>query len=372
MAEISKHILMICVSSQGVINFRRGLIKKLLQEGNKVSIVAFDDDFQNDVESLGCDFYCVNDNNRSTSPLKILTLKNKYFKLIKKIKPDIVFTFMLKPNIFGVLAAKKAKVNAIYSMVEGVGDVFINNGIKWNLIRQFVKFFYRMSFKNVRNVFFLNEDDAKDFISHKLVIPQQIVKINGIGVDLCRFEYQKLENKTNFLMIARLMKNKGVYEYCECARKVRRVYPNVVFEYLGAEGNISVDDIQSYIDDGSIKYLGVSKDVRPYLKSASIVVLPSYREGVPMSIMEAMSIGRAIITTNVPGCKETVIDNYNGFLIDKSHVDQLVERSIWFIKNPNEIERFGRNSRSLAEQKFNEKDINDQILSIIFEKIYLT
>ena len=326
MDKTSKHILMICVTSQGVINFRSGLIKKLLQEGNKVSVVAFDNDFQNDVESLGCDFYSVNDNNRSTSPIKILTLKNKYLKIIKKINPDIVFTFMLKPNIFGVLAAKKAKVNAIFSMVEGVGDVFINDGFKWKIIRQFVKFLYRKSFKYVRKIFFLNEDDAKEFILYKLVNSKQCVKINGIGVDLSWFEYQKIENKANFLMVARLMKNKGIYEYCECARKVKQIYPNVVFEYLGAEGNVSISDIQSYIDDGSIRYLGVSKDVRPYLKLASVIVLPSYREGVPMSIMEAMSVGRAIITTNVPGCKETVIDNYNGFIIDKKDVNQLVEK----------------------------------------------
>ena len=367
MDKTSKHILMICVTSQGVINFRSGLIKKLLQEGNKVSVVAFDNDFQNDVESLGCDFYSVNDNNRSTSPIKILTLKNKYLKIIKKINPDIVFTFMLKPNIFGVLAAKKAKVNAIFSMVEGVGDAFVMKSLKWSIIRSVICFLYKKSFKIVDKVFFLNDDDKNDFIKMKLVSNEKCIKINGIGVDLERFSYHKVTNKKSFLMIARMIRSKGIYEYCECARKVKKVFPDAEFNYLGAEGNVTILDIKEYIDDNSIKYLGTTKDVRPYIENCSVFILPSYREGVPMSIMEALAVGRPIITTNVPGCKETVINQYNGFIIEKENVDQMFEKIKWFIENTDELELYGLNSRKFAEQKFDQIIINEKIIEEIIK-----
>ena len=365
MAKTSKHILMICVSSQGVINFRSGLIKKLISAGQKVSVIAFDNKFQNDVESLGCDFYVINDNNRSTSPIKILTLKNKYVKLIETIKPDVVFTFMLKPNIFGVLASKKMKVKAIYSMVEGVGDAFIMSSIKWKVIRFVIRILYKRSFKYVDKVFFLNDDDKNDFINMKLVTHEKCIIINGIGVNLEKFSYSECVNKHSFLMVARMLKTKGIYEYCECARRIKKIFPEVEFKYLGAEGNVSIHDIQEYINDGSIKYLGTTKDVRPYLNECSALILPSYREGVPMSIMEALAIGRPIITTDVPGCKETVIDGYNGYLVEKGNVDQLVEKVKYIIENTDIYTVFGYNSRVYAENKFDQNKINNQIIEVI-------
>lgn len=292
---------LLCVTSQSVLTFRRNLIQVLIEKGVDVHVCAFDDDYEARIEELGATFHCIEDKNRSLNPFKVLSLKNKYCKVIKEVKPDVVFTFMVKPNTFGVLAAKKAGVKKIFSMVEGAGDVFINDGLKWKIIRKGVCHLYKKAFRNSQKVFFLNKDDKAEFLRRKLVRETQCEIVHGIGVDLEKFADKPLKNHRTFLMVARMLKTKGVFEYCECARIVKRKYPDAVFNYLGAEGTVKLDDIREYIDDGSIVYLGTTDDVRPYYEDCAAYVLPSYREGMPMSVMEAEAVGRAIIATDVNG-----------------------------------------------------------------------
>ena len=358
-------ILLICTTSGSVANFRKSLIEKLQSENYEVGAVAFDDENREIIEQRGVKFFCVNDSNRSTNPFKVLSLKGKYLKIIKSFAPDVVFTFMMKPNIFGVRAAKKAGVKKIYSMVEGAGDVFINNGLKWKLIRFAVCKMYKKSFKRSEKVFFINNDDKEEFICRGLVKEAQCVVIPGIGVDLERFSFRPVKNYRTFLMIARMLKTKGVMEYCEAARAVKSKYPDAVFNYLGGEGNIKVADIQEYIDDGSINYLGTTKDVRPYIEECTVNVLPSYREGLGMVNAEAAACGRASITCNVVGTKDTVEDGYNGFLVERGNYKQIAEKMIWCIEHPNEVGQLGINGRALAEKKFDQKKIN----GIVFAQI---
>ncbi len=358
-------ILLICNTSGSILTFRRTLILKLQNEGHKIAVIAFDDNNKDVIEGMGVEFYEVSDSNRSMNPLSVLTLKNKYVKVIKKIQPDIVFTFMLKPNIFGVQAAKKAGVKTVYSMVEGAGDVFINGGFKWRLVRSFVCGMYRKSFRYVKKVFFLNNDDKTEFLSRKLVKEEQCEIIPGIGVDLEHFAYKPIKNRRTFLMIARMLKTKGVTEYCKAARIVKQKYPDAVFNYLGAEGNLKVSDIQEYIDDSSINYLGTTKDVRPYLEDCAAIILPSYREGMPMAIMEAEAVGRAVLATDVPGCRDAVINGYNGFLVSQGDYEAIAEKIIWCIENSENTEAYGINSRKLAEEKFDQKIVNMKVLDII-------
>lgn len=361
-------ILLICLTSNQIITFRKSMIEKFQSEGFEVYSIAFDDVQRDIIESRGIKHFCVNGANRSLNPFKILTLENRYTKIIKQIQPDIVFTFMLKPNIFGVPAAKKTGVKKIFSMVEGAGDVFINNGLKWRIIRSVVCKMYRKSFKSSNKVFFLNNDDKAEFISRKLVNEEQCVVIPGIGVDIEHFAFKPIKNHKTFLMIARMLKTKGVIEYCKAARIVKQKYPDAVFNYLGAEGNIKISDIQEFIDDGSINYLGTTKDVRPYLEDSLILLLlSSYREGMPMSIMEAESVGRGIIASNSVGCKDTVVDGYNGFLVERGDYQTMAEKVIWCIEHPKEAEKFGRNSRKLAEEKFDQKNINNMIFNCLSE-----
>lgn len=359
-------ISLVCVSSQNVVTFRRNLIEHLQKNGFDVSVIAFDDEYRKEVEEMGVKLYCVNDNNRSKNPLKILTLKKKYKKIFEIEKPDIVFTFMLKPNVFGALAASSAGVKKVFSMVEGAGDMFANDSLKWKIVRKVVCVLYKKAFKKVDRVFFLNNDDLNEFVKRKLLGKEKCEIIHGIGVDLERFDFREVKNYNKFLMVARMIETKGVLDYCKTARAVKEKYPEAEFGYLGGEGNVKLADIQEYVDDGSLNYLGTTKDVRPYLEDCSAFVLPSYyREGLPMSIMEAESMGRAVITCDNVGCRETVTDGYNGYLVEKRNVEKLIDACVKLIENPNLVVEMGRNSRNFAEENFDQEKINGKLIETI-------
>ena len=271
----------------------------------------------------------------------------------------------MTPNVVGGAGGNLAGVQKIFAMVEGAGDVFINNSLKWKIVRAFVCSQYKRSFRYAKKVFFLNEDDKAEFLARKLVQPAQCEIIHGIGVDLERFAYTPIVNDRTFLMVARMLKTKGVLEYCETARRVREKYPDAVFNYLGAEGTVKVSDIQDYIDDGSIRYLGTTNDVRPYYRDCSVNVLPSYREGLGLVNAEAGAIGRPSITCNVIGTRDTVKDGYNGFLVESHSVQALYEKVVWLLENPTEISIMGKNARAFSENKFDAKAINEYLLTVI-------
>ncbi len=362
-----KKILLLCASSNSVKNFRRGLIKKFQEEGYRVGVCAFDEDNKEIIDSLNVDFFCIKTRNRSLNPLGFLQQKKYYKKLIKEYQPEIVMTFVLKPNTLGVQASYAMGVRNIYSVVEGAGDVFYYNSLKWRIIRFVVCNWYRRAFKKAKKVFFLNQEDKKEFIARKLVVEEKCVVIPGVGVDLERFEQAPVENRTTFLMIARMLKAKGIWEYCECARQVKKVRPDAIFQYIGAEGDVKVSDIQEYIDDKSICYLGTTKDVRPYLKQSFCCVLPSYREGCPMFVMESQATGRAIVTSDSVGCKDTVLDGYNGFIVPVKNVEVMAEKCVWLLDNPEQAVAMGNNARKFAKEHFDCKEINQKIFEIIMQ-----
>ncbi len=363
-----KKVLFLCATSNSVKNFRRGLIRKFQEEGYQVGVSAFDDDNKELIESFGVDFFCaVKTKNKSLNPFQIIAQKKYYKKLIKEYQPDSVCTFVLKPNTIGVQSAYKAGIRNIYSFVEGEGEVFLNNSFKWKCIRLIVCNWYKRAFKKVKKVFFLNQDDKTDFLNRKLVKLEKCEVIPGVGVDLDRFTFEPVKNTNTFLMVARMLRTKGVREYCECARRVKRIHPEAIFQYMGAEGNIKLVDIQEYIDDGSIQYLGTTIDVQPYWAACGCCVLPSYREGVPACVMEAESTGRMVITSDTVGCKETVKEGYNGFLVPLKDVETLVEKCIWVLENPDEMVKMGENARQFVEEHFDSKKINQQIFEIVTE-----
>lgn len=358
-------ILLIPTYSETVLTFRRGLIESLKSRGHEVVVIAHDDERRQEILNLGVGFHCVQQNNRSMNPFSLLEYHSKLRGLIKEEKPDAVFTFQLKPNTFGVFAAKAAGVKQIFSMVEGAGDVFIKNSLKWKAVRSFVCLLYKKAFSYAEKVFFLNHDDKGDFLSRKLVKDSQTQVIAGVGVDLERFPQKPLKNHRNFLMVARMIRSKGVLEYCKCARLVKQKYPDAQFNYLGHESELKAEDIQEYIDDGSVNYLGAVKDVRPFLADCTCLLLPSYREGMPMSIMEAEATGRCIIASNSIGCKDTVADKYNGFLVPCGDHEIMAEKCIYMIEHPEDAVRMGENSRCLAEERFDQRKINAQIVDVL-------
>lgn len=363
----NKKILLICVTSQNVMTFRTGLIAALKARGFEVSVVAFDEEYKTEIEGLGVDFYCIPDSNRSMNPFKILSLQGKYEKLIKEIQPSTVFTFMLKPNTFGVQAARRVGVANIYSMVEGAGDAFVQDSLKWKIVRGVVCFLYKQAFRYSKRVFFLNEDDKAEFLSRELVTAVQCEQINGVGIDLNKFEFKPMQNEKNFLMVARMLQTKGIYEYCQAARLVKQKYPDAVFKYVGKEGDVTAEDLREYIDEKVIEYVGETKDVRPYYEECTANVLPSWREGFGLVNAEAAAVGRPSITCDTIGTKETVRDGYNGFLTELKNPEELAEKIIYLIENPDEAKRMGENARTFAEEYFDQKRINEKILSILEE-----
>lgn len=359
-------IFLLATKSETVLTFRKGLIEKLKQSGYQIGVIAYDADRKEEIAALGVSFYCVEQDNRGLNPLAILQHQKKIKQILKEEAPDIAFTFQLKPNTFGVQAAKAAGVKNIFCMVEGAGDVFNNQSLKWKLVRSVVCQLYRGAFRHAKKVFFLNTDDKAEFEERKLVSPRQSELVHGIGVNLEHFAFKPIKNSRTFLMVARMLKAKGVLEYCKCARLVKQKYPDAVFNYLGAEGTVTLEDIREYLDEGSVCYLGTAKDVRPYLEECTCLLLPSsYREGLPMSIMEAEATGRVIITCNNVGCRDTVIDGHNGYLVACGDYEALAKKCIYLIEHPEVSTQMGVNSRVFAEGQFDQKVINEKLLTVL-------
>ena len=360
-------ILIVMTTSENVINFRMCLIKKLLALGHEVIVFANDDKRSQEIIETGAVFQKIVNNNRSINVIKTLRYQRTLRKAMAQMKPDIVFTFQAKPNAFGAKAAHQAGVKRIFSMVEGAGDSFCNKGLKWKLVKKVLIHLYKKSLKYSEKVFFLNNDDVEEFSKLKIVKANQAAIIDGIGVDLERFAYQPLnKDSQQFIMVARMLPTKGVYTYCKCANLVRKTHPNASFLYLGQEASIKVSDIQQYIDNGDIKYLGSIKDVREDVKGCLALILPSYREGKPVSVMEAEAIGRAILTTTSIGCKDTVIDGYNGYRVQLNDYEALAKHCIELLENKDLADTFGKNSRKMAEERFDQNKINDEILRYMF------
>lgn len=298
-------------------------------------------------------------------------------KQIVDIKPNIVLSYFVKPVIFGTWAAKLAKVPKIIGMIEGLGNAFtpyqqgFTNKARIIQIAQII--LYWCSVPLLNKLIVLNPDDKKDLIDKFHIPSKETIILGGIGVDLEKFTYQPISStKTiRFIFIARLLQAKGIFEYLEAAKLVKEKYSNCEFVILGGfdENNpfaLTKEQLQPFIDNRLVVHLGHVNNVAEEITKSSIFVQPSYyREGVPRSTQEAMAIGRPIITTDVAGCRETVINWKNGFLIPPYNANILAEKMIFFIDNPEQISIMGKESRKIAEEKFNVHIINHRLIDIL-------
>lgn len=354
-----------------IINFRGDLIKLLLENGMNVTAMASEaskKELQNILKIV--DNYQEYDISRNgLSPLRDLKTFCFLFKYLKKNSPDIVFAYTIKPVIWGGLAARFAKVHSHYAMVTGLGYAFQKRGGRKSFLYILVKFLYRFALKKAKGVIFQNKDNMNFFINEGIVDKEKCFIVNGSGVDLNYYNMAPLPEKPQFLLIARLLGDKGIYEYIRAAEIVKKQYSNAVFELLGPEDpspdGIKLEEINEWCKHDIIKYSGSTSDVRPYIRNCSIYVLPSYHEGLPRSTLEAMSMGRPILTTDVPGCRETVINGANGWLVQKGSFEQLAERMIWFIENSDKWDNMGKISREIASDKFDVKKVNEELLKIM-------
>jgi glycosyltransferase involved in cell wall biosynthesis len=271
--------------------------------------------------------------------------------------------------IYGVLAARIAGVTNRIALVTGLGYAFTSDSKGMRRIIQFViRLLYKFALANATRVVFQNPDDRALFVQLGLVDAAKTALVNGSGVHLDRFPQQDItrRDECNFLLIARLLRDKGIYEYVDAARRIKARYPRAAFHLVGWNDSnpsaIREADLKTWVDEGLIHFHGRLDDVRPVLAASHVYVLPSYREGTPRTVLEAMATGRAIITTNAPGCRETVIDGENGFLVPVKDAEALAAAMEKFLENPELVTRMGQRSREIAEQKYDVRKVNEEML----------
>jgi len=370
-----KKIVIISSYGQSLISFRGALIKNLSLNGIRVFALAPDLDarMRNELIDLGAQPIDYKMSRVGVNPIADLLSFFSILKQLRSIKPSIVLSYFVKPVIYGSIAAWLVGVPRRIAMIEGLGYVFTYPGVesswKVRLLRFLVTSMYRISLKLVDKVIFLNQDDRFDFLELKLVSLNKSICIGGIGIDLNKWcQVPASSEATVFLMVARLLREKGVNEYAQAAKYVKLKYPETQFLLLGGldtnPGAIQLEQVSVWHEQGVLTWHG-HVPVAEYMKAASVFVLPSYREGVPVSTMEAMAMGRPIITTDVPGCRETVVEGVNGFMVPAKDAFDLAEKMIWFIENASCIAPMGTASRKMAEAKFDVHKINAQLMQIM-------
>lgn len=357
-----------------LINFRGPLLKRLtcdFQVYAAAPHIAATTKFK--LEEMGV--ACISNDFERTglNPLRDYWALRKFKKQVKNLAPDFVLAYTIKPVIFGLMASRLKGVKR-FALITGRGSGFDSATYKSRMIRILVKSLYRKTLLSVDGVIFQNEDDKRFFQKEGLLNHRvRSTVIEGTGVDLNHYKVEEVPAKTDtikFLFIARLIKEKGIPELFEAAMKLKQSYDNFEVQLLGwidpNPGGISKNEITEMHDSGIVNYLGTTDDVRPYMNDANVFVLPSYyNEGLPRTIQEAMAMKKPIITTDHPGCRETVEEGRNGFLIPIRDSDALMRSMEYFIKQPEEIERMGNESHLMAIDKFDVHKINEQLLNFM-------
>jgi glycosyltransferase involved in cell wall biosynthesis len=372
----NKPVRLAMISNQAfsLVNFRGPLIREMVSRGIIVYAFASDYDAQSkaSVSAIGAIPVDYSLKRTGMNPLRdVMDMGALAFKL-RAFKIDISFAYFIKPVIYGTLAAWLARVPDRFVMIEGAGYVFTESSQRLSFKRRVLRFLvtslYRVGLSRARKVFLLNTDDKKMFIETAMTSADKICLINGIGLDLNHF--QELPPNTEpiaFILVARLLREKGIWEFVEAARKVKSLHPEITFYLIGDidanPGSISEQQAQQWVEEGLLVWPGHVDDVRIWLAKASVFVLPSYREGLPRSSQEAMASGRPVITTDAPGCRETVRHGVNGFLVPVRDSESLAQAMLRFIAQPELIGEMGARSRQFAEENYNVQQINSIILA---------
>ncbi|WP_289039734.1 glycosyltransferase family 4 protein [uncultured Zobellia sp.] len=377
----NKNILILCSASFSLSNFRGDLIKHLLTKGFKVYCGGpdFDENTLKMVRELGGIPVPFNLQRTGLNPLSDYNTIKELKTIMVTHKIDVLFPYTIKPVIYGSFAAKKLGIPVI-SLITGLGFTFSRVTTKAKVLQSVTEFLYRKALKSNKAVIFQNSDDLELFKNHKIVARNQSLHVvNGSGINLDKFSFKPRRHSSSsavkFVLVARLMKEKGVELLMNGARELKPHYPNSEFHIIGeppenSSSAVSKKELEELDRNGTIVYHGKSTNVAKSISELDIFVLPTYyREGVPRSILEALSSGMPIITTMQPGCKETVVEGKNGFLIAPKEEKPLVDAMKYFLDNPGQIEIMGQESRKLAENKFDVNLINSHIFNIIEKQL---
>jgi len=372
-----RRIAIVSHHAVSLLNFRGHLIRDLCAAGLRVHCLAPDYDAQTraDVAALGAEPVDYRLQRTGMNPLRDLADMARLAVLLRRLAPEVSFAFSTKPMVYGTLAAWLARIPRRVAMVEGAGYVFTPSGSRpgWRrrVLRLVVETLYRRALGRAHRIIFLNPDDRREFIERGLAAAERSVLLGGIGVDLLAWRpAPPVTEPMCFLLVARLLREKGIVEYAAAARRLKDRYPAARFVLLGGldtnPGGLDRRQVEAWVAEGVLEWPG-HVPVRPWMEQASVFVLPSYREGVPLSTQEAMAMGRPVITTDVPGCRETVRDGVNGYLVPARDVEALAEAMRRFLDDPGRVAPMGSASRRIAEQCFDVREINRKLLAWLLD-----
>ena len=355
-------------NGMSLVNFRGNLIKDMIARGHEVICFSCEDDDETkrSVEALGASYRMIPMSRTGTSFGEDIKTMREYKKALREIKPDMYFAYMSKPIAYGCTAAKKAGIEKINVLVTGLEIAFYSGGLKNAIVRAVLKYFFKRAHKVSENIIFQNPDDLAKFTEMGIVEPEKTTVVGGSGVDMTRFERKPLPDKPVFAMIARLVWSKGIREFLAAVRVLKQKYPESEVILVGMLDNndesLTEDELNKCISENDIEYHGFAKDVRPYLERCSVFVLPSYHEGTPRSVLEAMSVGRAIVTSDAPGCRETVVEGENGYLVPVGDSDTLADRLCRLAGDSELRRRMAERSHEICREKFDVVKVNKIML----------
>jgi glycosyltransferase involved in cell wall biosynthesis len=354
-----------------LVGFRGEMLGSMVANGHDVLALAPEDDtrVRAALDAMGVAFATVPLDRTGINPFRDAVAAVSLARTLRRFRADAALFYATKPVIYGSIAARFAGVPLRAVMITGAGSALGGgSGLRRRALSLLLRSLYGVALRQAHLVFFQNPDDERLFRSMGLVGDRhRVVRINGSGVDLERFSLTPLPPApVTFLFIGRLIRDKGVCEYVEAARRVRRAHPEVRCHLLGPlDSNPSAihpDELEAWRNEGAVEYLGAVTDVRPFLASSHVLVLPSYGEGMPRSVLEAMAMGRAVLATDVPGCRETVEGGRNGYLVPARDAGALADGMLRMLAEPGRLEEMGRQSRAIAEERFDVHSVNRAIL----------
>lgn len=366
-----KKFVLISPKNRSAYNFRGDLIKDIQVNGYDVVVTGPNEEGVDKIKALGAKFVEVPVDKNGTNPLADIGYCLKLRRILKNEKADAILGYTIKPVIYGSLAGWLACVKNRTAMVTGAGYLFASKSTKARLIQKVSFILYRIGLGVAHKVIFQNIDDLNEFVEHRLVKREKCSVVNGSGVNMSKYTPAPYPKIPSFFFLGRLVHSKGGLDFAEAAKIVKEQYPESRFMILGKlEKNlpdaILQEELMPYVDDGTIELFPETDNIPQYYAMTSVFVLPTaYREGTPRVILEAMASARAIITTNTPGCKETVVEGQNGFFTGIHNAKDLADKMLFFIKNPDKISEFGQRSFEICKEKYEVSITNKRMLEIM-------
>lgn len=360
-------IAVVSANSPSLFGIRSELIQEFISRGHEVVAIGGGSqaDWETEAVEKGHRYRQFFVNRAGTNPVQDIRTLKSLQDVFAEEKPDKVFTYHAKGNIYGSIAAHRAKVRDIYCLIAGLGSIFRDNPDSFNPIRIAMSLEYKYALRYTKVVFFQNSDDLGTFSQKRIVDSKKAMIVNGSGVNTERFSFTPQVNKPAFLFVGRLIKDKGIREFADAARIIKSRYPEVQFNVLGGidanPTSLTSSEVESIAAEGTVIFHGEQSDVVPFYQENSVFVLPSYHEGTPRSALEALSVGRPVILTDAPGCRDVVTDGVNGLMVPVRDSRALADAMERLICNPGLRETMGKNSRAIAVEKYDVRKVNEVI-----------